>query len=85
MLNSRSGIKNGYQMYRINLWRSYGVNVQVSDEDVTKRTQVEILLHKAAALGPIAGVFNLAAVCIIIFIEFVSDQMLFTSGFEYLE
>ncbi|XP_065204299.1 fatty acid synthase-like isoform X2 [Planococcus citri] len=62
VLSSRSGIRNGYQMHRINLWRLYGANVIVSTEDVTKETEMMILLRKAAALGPITGVFNVAVV-----------------------
>ncbi|XP_065217199.1 fatty acid synthase-like [Planococcus citri] len=62
VLSSRTGIKNGYQSYRIKLWRSYGVKVIIFTEDVTKETGVKNLLQTANALGPVEGIFNLAVI-----------------------
>ncbi|XP_065210550.1 fatty acid synthase-like [Planococcus citri] len=62
VLSSRTGIKNGYQSYRIKLWRSYGVNVVISTEDITKEAGVKKLLQTAITLGPVEGIFNLAVI-----------------------
>lgn len=62
VLSSRNGLKNGYQYYKIQLWRSYGVNVVLSTEDVTTETGVANLLKTANSLGPVIGIFNLAVV-----------------------
>ncbi|XP_065209088.1 fatty acid synthase-like [Planococcus citri] len=62
VLSSRTGIKNGYQSYRIKLWQSYGANVRVFTEDVTKESEVKNLLQTAVSLGPVEGIFNLAVI-----------------------
>ncbi|XP_065209086.1 fatty acid synthase-like [Planococcus citri] len=62
VLSSRTGIKNGYQSYRIRLWQSYGVNVRIFTEDVTKESEVRNLLETAISLGPVEGIFNLAVI-----------------------
>ncbi|XP_065209085.1 fatty acid synthase-like [Planococcus citri] len=62
VLSSRTGIKNGYQSYRIKQWQSYGVNVRIFTEDVTKESGVRNLLQTAISLGPVDGIFNLAVI-----------------------
>ncbi|XP_065214304.1 fatty acid synthase-like [Planococcus citri] len=62
VLSSRTGIKNGYQSYRVKLWRSYGVNVEIYTDNVTKEEGVKNLLLKANSLGPVAGIFNVALI-----------------------
>ncbi|XP_065209089.1 fatty acid synthase-like [Planococcus citri] len=62
VLSSRTGIKNGYQSYRIKLWRSYDVRVIIFTEDVTQEIGVRNLFQKANSLGPVKGIFNLAVV-----------------------
>ncbi|XP_065217079.1 fatty acid synthase-like [Planococcus citri] len=61
-LSSRSGIKNGYQTYRIKLWRSYGVKIVIFTEDVTNEEGTRNLLQTANTLGPVEGIFNLAMI-----------------------
>ncbi|XP_066906939.1 fatty acid synthase [Halyomorpha halys] len=62
VLTSRKGITNGYQHYRINIWKSYGVDVQVFTDDVTTEEGVTALLEKASKMGPVGAIFNLAVV-----------------------
>ncbi|KAF5283995.1 hypothetical protein FQR65_LT13629 [Abscondita terminalis] len=62
MLVSRSGVKNGYAATRINVWKSYQVIVAVSTDDVTTVDGCRSLLNKAAKLGPVVAIFNLAVV-----------------------
>ncbi|XP_065217068.1 fatty acid synthase-like [Planococcus citri] len=62
VLSSRSGIKNGYQAYRIKLWRSYGVKIVIFTEDVTNEKGASNLLQTANTLGPVEGIFNLAMI-----------------------
>ncbi|XP_065221985.1 fatty acid synthase-like isoform X2 [Planococcus citri] len=62
VLGSRTGIQHGYQSYRIKLWRSYGVKVIISTEDITNETGVKNLLNCANSLAPVAGIYNLAVI-----------------------
>ena len=62
VLSSRTGVKNGYQSYRLKLWRSYGINVIITTEDITTETGVRNILQSAISMGPITGIFNLAMV-----------------------
>ena len=63
VLTSRTGIKNGYQLKRIELWRSYGVKVIIgAGKDAAKRQDCEEILKTAAKLGPVDAIFNLAVV-----------------------
>lgn len=62
LLNSRSGVRTGYQAWCIRRWRSAGVQVRVSTADCSAAGGARALLREAAALGPVGGVFNLAAV-----------------------
>ena len=69
VLSSRTGIKNGYQLYRIKIWRSYGVEVIISTEDITKENGVRNLLQVANSFGPVAGIFNVAVVIFIVIMK----------------
>ncbi|XP_052754570.1 fatty acid synthase [Galleria mellonella] len=69
VLNSRSGVRTGYQSMCIRRWREAGVAVLVSQADATGAGGARALLREAAALGPVGGVFNLAAVLRDAFLE----------------
>ncbi|XP_033100036.1 fatty acid synthase-like [Anneissia japonica] len=62
VLTSRSGIKTGYQALCVKGWREKGVNVVVSNRDVSKQEEAELLIKESSQIGPIAGVFHLAMV-----------------------
>ncbi|XP_023289558.1 fatty acid synthase [Orussus abietinus] len=63
VLTSRAGFKNGYQVMRVRIWKSYGVKVEiVTGRDSSIREDCEDILKKAKALGPVDGIFNLAVV-----------------------
>jgi uncharacterized lipoprotein YajG len=44
------------------LWRSYGVEVEISTRDVTTKQGCLDLIREATELGPIDAIFNLAVV-----------------------
>lgn len=69
VLTSRSGVKTGYQSLCIRRWKDNKVNVFISTADCTKPAGAEQLLKEAAKLGPIGGIFNLAAVLRDAFLE----------------
>ncbi|XP_067207658.1 fatty acid synthase-like isoform X2 [Linepithema humile] len=63
VLTSRTGIKNGYQRMRIELWKSYGVNVQiVKDANLANTEECEHFLQMAETQAPVDAIFNLAVV-----------------------
>lgn len=64
VINSRRSLDavHGYQKYRIQLWESYGCRVTVNTDDVTTYKGCKSLLIESVAIGPIGGIFNLAAV-----------------------
>ncbi|XP_065219793.1 fatty acid synthase isoform X2 [Planococcus citri] len=62
VLTSRKGISTGYQAMRVRIWRSYGANVIISTEDITKEEGVKNVIDTANALGPVSAIFNLAVV-----------------------
>lgn len=62
VLTSRKGITTGYQAMRVRIWRSYGANVIISTDDITKEEGVKSLLQTANSLGPVSAIFNLAVV-----------------------
>ncbi|KAB0795973.1 hypothetical protein PPYR_10034 [Photinus pyralis] len=62
MLTSRSGVKTGYQSLCIRRWRAKGVNVKVSTTEATTEKGAIKLLKEASEMGPVGGIFNLAAV-----------------------
>ncbi|XP_072311635.1 fatty acid synthase [Eucyclogobius newberryi] len=62
VLSSRSGIRNGYQVKRVQEWRSQDMEVLVSTSDVSSLKGAEQLISEAQRLGPVGGVFHLAMV-----------------------
>nr|XP_012219068.1 PREDICTED: LOW QUALITY PROTEIN: fatty acid synthase-like [Linepithema humile] len=63
VLTSRTGIKNGYQRMRVELWKSYGVNVQiVKDANLANPEDCEHFLQMAEKQAPVDAIFNLAVV-----------------------
>ncbi|RDD36517.1 Fatty acid synthase [Trichoplax sp. H2] len=62
VLTSRSGIRNGYQARRVKNWRKKGIKVSVSTCNVTSIESTEELIKQAEELGPVGGIFHLAAV-----------------------
>ena len=63
VLTSRTGIKNGYQRMKIELWKSYGVNVKiVENANLANPEECELFLQMAEKQGPVDAIFNLAVV-----------------------
>ncbi|XP_023313670.1 fatty acid synthase-like [Trichogramma pretiosum] len=63
VITSRTGIRNGYQKMRVDLWKSYGTNVViVSGKDASKRDDCKAIIEIAANLAPVDAIFNLAVV-----------------------
>lgn len=63
VLTSRTGIQNGYQRMRVELWKSYGVNVLIiTGADASSRKDCEFILNSAEKQGPVDAIFNLAVV-----------------------
>ncbi|GJQ70151.1 hypothetical protein Trydic_g19608 [Trypoxylus dichotomus] len=62
VLTSRSGLSNGYQTYRIRMWKKYGVTVVVTTVDASTEADCTELLKIASEMGPVDGIFNLAVV-----------------------
>jgi len=62
-MTSRTGIKNGYQRMKVELWKSYGVNVLIiTGADASNRKDCEFILNSAEKQGPVDAIFNLAVV-----------------------
>lgn len=61
VLTSRTGVKTGYQALMIRRWKDMGVSVLVDTNDVTTSKGAENLLSVSNRLGPVGGIFNLAA------------------------
>ncbi|XP_059470308.1 fatty acid synthase [Neocloeon triangulifer] len=74
ILTSRSGIRSGYQSLCVRRWRDSGVNVIVSTTDCSTAEGAVKLLKEASGLGPIGGIFNLAAVLRDAFMENQSSE-----------
>ncbi|XP_014291398.1 fatty acid synthase [Halyomorpha halys] len=62
VLVSRSGVTSGYQHLRIDRWKDSGSTVVVSTTNVTDLNGAKKLIEEANKLGPVGGIFNLAAV-----------------------
>lgn len=65
VLTSRSGIKTGYQSLCVRRWEESGVKVLISTSDCATPAGAEKLLKEAGSLGPVGGIFNLAAVSVV--------------------
>lgn len=64
VLVSRSGVTNGYQNVCLRRWKLLGATVKVSTANVTDPKGAKALIDEANRLGPVGGIFNLAAVSI---------------------
>ncbi|XP_017047341.1 fatty acid synthase [Drosophila ficusphila] len=62
VLNSRSGIRSGYQALMVRRWHDRGVQVQIDTNDVTTAVGCQKLLEVSNKLALVGGIFNLAAV-----------------------
>lgn len=62
LLISRTGVRNGYQRSRMELWKSYGANVQIIVGDASDYADCACILKSALELGPVDAIFNLAVV-----------------------
>lgn len=62
VLCSRSGVQTGYQKYRVNIWRSQGINIEISTYDLTTLAGAKDTIKLSKSLGPLGGIFNLAGV-----------------------
>jgi len=62
ILCSRSGIQTGYQKYRVNIWKSQNIKVEISTFDLTTLSGAKNIVKLALSLGPLGGIFNLAGV-----------------------
>lgn len=62
VLTSRSGVKTGYQSLMIRRWTEKGVKISIDTNDVTTLKGAKQMLKDAAKMGPVGGIFNLAAV-----------------------
>jgi fatty acid synthase, animal type len=62
VLSSRGGVKDGYQRYRIAGWERQGVDVVVSQGDVSTAEGARSLVEAAQRRAPLAGIFHLAMV-----------------------
>ncbi|XP_070068712.1 fatty acid synthase isoform X2 [Drosophila takahashii] len=62
VLNSRSGVKSGYQALMVRRWHERGVQVQIDTNDVTTAVGCQKLLEVSNKLALVGGIFNLAAV-----------------------
>ncbi|CAH2039961.1 unnamed protein product, partial [Iphiclides podalirius] len=69
VLNSRSGVRTGYQAWCVRRWRARGVAVRVSTADATGAAGARALLQEAGADAPVGGLFQLAAVLRDAFLE----------------
>lgn len=62
VLTARSGITTGYQAACVRTWKESGVNVLISKADCSTLNGAKKLIDDSNQLGPVGGVFNLAAV-----------------------
>ncbi|KYQ49068.1 Fatty acid synthase [Trachymyrmex zeteki] len=63
VLVSRNGIKNGYQRMKVQLWKSYDVNVLIiKNIDGANAKDCEYLLRIAEKEAPVDAIFNLGVI-----------------------
>lgn len=62
VLTSRRGITSGYQALCVRRWQESGVKVVISTADCATLAGTKKLIGEANSLGPVGGIFNLAAV-----------------------
>lgn len=73
VLVSRSGVTNGFQLLQIKRWERNGAKILVSKTDATSVQGAKNLINEAQQLGPVGGIFNLAA---------VSKNLIISSGHD---
>ncbi|VVC29836.1 Hypothetical protein CINCED_3A014905 [Cinara cedri] len=74
VLTARSGITTGYQASCVGNWKEAGVNVLISKADCSTLNGAQQLIDDSNKLGPVGGVFNLAAVLRDAFLENQTPQ-----------
>ncbi|XP_060839445.1 fatty acid synthase-like isoform X1 [Rhopalosiphum padi] len=74
VLTARSGITTGYQAACVSNWKESGVNVLISKADCSTINGAQQLIDDSNKLGPVGGVFNLAAVLRDAFLENQTPQ-----------
>ena len=62
VITSRSGVTTGYQRWMLERMEKLGARVLVHKYDVCDAQQAEKLVKEAKRLGPVGGVFHVAAV-----------------------
>ncbi|GMR51168.1 hypothetical protein PMAYCL1PPCAC_21363, partial [Pristionchus mayeri] len=62
VLTSRSGVRTGYQARCVHAWRSRGIVVTVSTQNIAKPEGAKALMKECFELGPLGGVFHLAMI-----------------------
>jgi len=62
VLTARSGVTTGYQAVCVRNWKESGVNILISKADCSTLKGAQQLVDDSNKLGPVGGVFNLAAV-----------------------
>lgn len=81
LISSRQGVTKGSQQLRLNKWKCLGVNVIVSQLDISVESEAAKLLDEAKALGIVDGIFNVAGVFSCLINSFIlknsfSDQII---------
>jgi len=74
VLTARSGITTGYQASCVSMWKDKGVNVLISKADCSTLNGAQQLIDESNKLGPVGGIFNLAAVLRDAFLENQTPQ-----------
>ncbi|MEJ2611175.1 MAG: SDR family NAD(P)-dependent oxidoreductase [Candidatus Thiodiazotropha sp.] len=62
VLTSRTGVRNNYQAYQLEMFRRQGAEVEVSTKNVSKIADCKTLIEKIEAKAPLGGIFHLAMV-----------------------
>nr|XP_018912187.1 PREDICTED: fatty acid synthase-like [Bemisia tabaci] len=62
VLTSRRGVYSGYQSLCVRKWKSRGISVLISTIDCSSVAGATKNIEKTLRLGPVGGIFNLAAV-----------------------
>lgn len=62
VLTSRSGVKTGYQSLMIRRWSEKGVQIVIDTNDTSSLEGARKMLKTTSRIGPVGGIFNLAAV-----------------------
>ncbi|XP_060080138.1 fatty acid synthase-like [Ylistrum balloti] len=74
ILTSRSGVKTGYQARKLQVWKKKGIQIVVSNEDVTTEHSAQSLIKESCNIREVGGVFHLAMVLKDGFLENLSQR-----------